>query len=158
MARSMCGWVLLGIGVPASMALCALLPVSASGACFRLTPASCTIYLAAMLDAGLGAWMVWSGTRRSPWAAYRMKRSEWVGALSPGLLTSAAVAAAWLCAGCQWLTFIDSAAQPEKERLELLLVGSLFAAPLVGAIVVLIEWLRGRQRSAPADESQTGTG
>ena len=149
MARFMCGWVLLGLGVPATIIMLFFLggrPLDRE----TLIPV-----LAPMLDAGLGAWMVWSGTRRSAWAAYRMKRSE---ALFPGLLTSAAVAAAWLCAGCQWLTFIDSAAQPEKERLEFLLVGSLVAAPLVGAIVVLIEWLRGRQRSAPADESQTGMG
>lgn len=110
--------------------------------------------------AGVGTWMLWSGARRRSSAAYRMPRRKWAVALAAGFLTSAAVAAAWLCAGLYWfaLTFSAMGTKAEEQRLVFLLLGSLFVAPLVGGIVLLVEWLRRGQPSAPADESQTGTG
>ena len=89
-----------------------------------------------------------------------MPRRKWAVALAAGLLTSVAVAAAWLCAAMYLfiLGFSVMGTEAQEQRLMFLVVGSLFAAPLVGGIVLLVEWFRHRQSLPPADESQPGAG
>lgn len=108
--------------------------------------------------AGVGAWMLWSGARRRASAAYSMPRRKWAVAVAAGLLTSAAVAVAWLFTALYWflLDFSVMGTEAEEQGLMCLLVGSLFVSPAVGAIAVVVNWLRRRQASPPAGDSDAG--
>ncbi len=161
MTRFVWGGVLVVLGVPAMVywlpSLFHWLKFLPTARALEVVP-----YLGASLFstilAGAGAWMLWSGARLRANATHRIPRRKWAAALAAGLLTSVAVAAAWLCVGLWWfsLSFGAMGTEAEEQRLLFLVVGSLFAAPLVAGIVLIVEWLRGRQRSAPADETQPG--
>lgn len=163
MTRFVWGSVLVVLGVPAMvcslpvlfMRLVLLPPARA----LEVLPGLGASLFSTIL-AGVGAWMLWSGARRRATATYKMPRRRWAVALAGGLLTSAAVAAAWLFTGLCWfsLWFGAMGTRAEEQRLEFLLLGSLFAAPLVGGIVLLVEWFRRRRPFPPAEESQTDTG
>lgn len=151
MTRFMGGWVLIVLGVAAFVSWLLFLRLSAavSGSSVLLAPGYVIFPFGAPLGAALGVWMVWGAS-----GGHRIRRAMW--ALGP--LASVAVAAGWLFALAVWfnLVFGVMASSPECRRLGFLVFGSLFGAPLVGGIVVLVEWLHRRQRSAPADESQPG--
>jgi hypothetical protein len=165
-AKFVWGSVLLVLGVPAMLYslpwlflwLVAAPPDRALEVPPHLLP-ELAMSLFGLLVAGLGAWLLWSGARRRASAVYSMPRGRWAVALAAGLLTSVAVAATWLFASLCWFSLVFSAmgTEAEEQRLMYLVLGSLFAAPLVGAIIVLVEWVRRRQRSAPANESQPYT-
>lgn len=161
MTRFVWGGVLVVLGVPALVyslpqvvGFVALAPARA----LEVAPPFFRVSLFSAILAGVGTWMLWSGARRRASAVYRMPRRKWAAALVPGLMTSVAVAATWLCASLYWFVLVFSAegTAAEEDRLMYLLLGSLFAAPLVGAIIILVEWLRHRRALPPAGRSAAG--
>jgi len=167
MTRFVWGGVLVVLGVPPMVYSLPLLfevlvlppPAGALEALPHLLPDLATSLFGVIL-AGLGAWMLWSGARRRASATHRLPRRKWALPLAAGLLTSVAVAAAWLFAGLCYFSLAFSAAgtEAEEQRLAFLLLGSLFAAPLAGGIVLLMERLRRRQAYPPAGESDAPLG
>jgi ribosomal protein L40E len=133
MAIFMWGWVLLGMTVPVMIW---------SG------DLGTDCALAGTLSGGLGAWMVWSAARRRGSGKDRIEGPMW--AIGP--ITSGIVAAAGLAGGFLLIfagTFCwDGGDCTQVAHFVLLLRGALFAAPLVGAIIVLADWLRRRSRSS----------
>jgi hypothetical protein len=135
-AKFIWGWLLLGVGVPA-------MPCSAlMNTCVALT---------GMLDSGFGAWMVWSVARRGSVGDPKMRALMWVG----GPLAGSIIATAWLIVAS--LALLVSPACPDggvdycalvSATLHFQTIASLFVAPLVGAIIVLVEWLRRRSVSS----------
>jgi hypothetical protein len=153
MAKFTGGWVLIVLGIAAVVSSLLFLRLSAAvpGSSVLLTPGHVLLPLGATLGAALGGRMVWAAR-----SAHRIRHAMW--ALGP--VTSAAVAAGWLSSLAVWfsLAFGVMASSPECRRLGFLVAGSLFGAPLVGAIVVLVEWLRRRQASPAAGDPDTGVG
>jgi Na+/phosphate symporter len=158
MTRFIGGWVLVVLGVAAmvSSLLFLFLSAAVTGSSVPLPPGGAVVLFGATLGTALGAcgtalgaWMVW-GAR----AGQRIPRAMW--ALGP--LTSVAVAVGWLFALANWfnLFFGAAASEPEVRPLGFLVFGSLFGAPLVGAILVLVDWHRRRQASPPGGESDAG--
>ncbi|HJX38976.1 MAG TPA: pentapeptide repeat-containing protein [Anaerolineae bacterium] len=135
-AKFMWGWLLLGVGVP-SMLCSALM-----NACVALT---------GMLDSGFGAWMVWSVARRRGVGDPRIRALMWAG----GPLAGGTIAMAWLIVASLALLVTSACPGGGAEYCALVsatlyfqALGSLFVAPLVGAIIVLVEWLRHRSKSS----------
>ena len=133
-AGFMSGWLLLGVGVPGM--LCSALMNSC-------------VALAGMLDSGFGAWMVWSVARRGRVGDPNMRALMWVG----GPLAGGTVAVAWLVVAS--LALLLTPGCPDggagycglvSATLYFQTLGSLFVAPLVGAIIVLVDWLRRRSK------------
>jgi|GEM_PF-1761464 len=140
-AKFMWGWVLLGVGLAAM--------VCAAGA--SLGP---VIMLAGTLYSGFGIWMIWSGGRRLGGGDARTRALLWAG----GPLVAGASAVAWLGGALLAGVFLGRIGDlvglgvwPSLVFggiIGLLLLGGLFVAPLVGAIIVLVEWLQRRSKSS----------
>jgi ribosomal protein L40E len=129
-AKFMWGWLLLGVGMPGMLGSALV---------------NSDLALAGMLDSGLGAWMVWSVARRRGEGDARIRALMW----AVGILTSCATAVAWVAAMVLAMFVGFACAEGgggDCETLSFLALGALFVAPLVGAIIVLVGWLRRRQR------------
>jgi hypothetical protein len=140
-AKFIWGWVLLGVGLAAM--------VCAAGA--SLGP---VIMLAGTLYSGFGIWMIWSGGRRLAAPDDRTRALLWAG----GPLAAGASAVAWLGGALLAGVFLSRIGDlvglgvwPSLVfggTVALLFLGGLFVAPLVGASIVLVEWLRRRSKSS----------
>jgi hypothetical protein len=144
-ARFMWGWVLLGVSVPPTCILLVwLLEVPSRESLIPL--------LVPMLDASLGAWMIWSVARRMGDWKGKKRALMWAG----GPLAGLAVSLAWL-AGAALAFFAGFACFDYPGpycghavflALGFLSLSSLFVAPLVGVVIVVIDWHRRRFRSS----------
>jgi uncharacterized protein YjbI with pentapeptide repeats/ribosomal protein L40E len=140
-AKFMWGWVLVAVGLAAMV--CAL---AAS-----MNP---VITLAGLLYGVFGAWMILSVGIRLAGRDTRTRALMWAG----GPLAGGAFAVAWLALASVAAVFMTILADSLDWGISpslvlggtfvLLFLSGLVVAPLVGAIIVLVEWLRGRSKKS----------